>query len=219
MYRGSCPPPPVINNGYFLSERYSGEKPYVLPVSGSSQQTYEVEKSKSLLTCETLHLEAVFRIHDSVVWIQVQIRGSRPLTKKFFCLLLFEGTFTSFFKDKKSKRSYSHKTVGIKVFPTIFACWLKDPEPDPDLYLWLMDRDPKIMWIRWSGARFGSGKVKRKSVGFVAGLHCLTYGASSVKKRGIPPVHGFCLKVHKIENFFGSDFEFCTISLLLLLKY
>ncbi len=36
-----------------------------------------------------------------------------------FCLLLFEGTFTTFFKDKKSKRS--HKTVGIKVFLTIFA--------------------------------------------------------------------------------------------------
>ncbi len=30
---------------------------------------------------------------------------------------------------------------------------------------------------------------------------------------------GEYLKVHKIENFFGSDFEFCTISLLLLLKY
>ncbi len=27
------------------------------------------------------------------------------------------------------------------------------------------------------------------------------------------------LKVQKIENFFGSDFEFCTISLLVLLKY
>ncbi len=27
------------------------------------------------------------------------------------------------------------------------------------------------------------------------------------------------LKVHKIENFFGSDFEICTISLLVLLKY
>jgi hypothetical protein len=27
------------------------------------------------------------------------------------------------------------------------------------------------------------------------------------------------LKVHKIENFFGSEFEFCTISLLVLLKY
>jgi hypothetical protein len=39
---------------------------------------------------------------------------------KFFCLLLFEGTgtFTSFIKNKKSKRS--NKTVGIKVLLTIF---------------------------------------------------------------------------------------------------
>ncbi len=27
------------------------------------------------------------------------------------------------------------------------------------------------------------------------------------------------LKVHKIENFFGSDFEFCVIPLLVMLKY
>ena len=27
------------------------------------------------------------------------------------------------------------------------------------------------------------------------------------------------LKVHKIENFFGSEFEFCTISVLVLLEY
>ncbi len=27
------------------------------------------------------------------------------------------------------------------------------------------------------------------------------------------------LKVYKIENFFGSDFEFCVISLLVMLKY
>jgi hypothetical protein len=27
------------------------------------------------------------------------------------------------------------------------------------------------------------------------------------------------LKVHKIENFFGSELEFCTISLLVMLKY
>jgi hypothetical protein len=39
--------------------------------------------------------------------------------KHFFCILLFEGTFTFIFKDKKSKRS--HKTVEIKVFLTIFA--------------------------------------------------------------------------------------------------
>jgi hypothetical protein len=41
------------------------------------------------------------------------------LINKFFCLLRFEGTFTSLLKDKKSKRS--HKTVGIKVFLTNFA--------------------------------------------------------------------------------------------------
>ncbi len=35
------------------------------------------------------------------------------VTFKFFCLLLFEATFTSFLKDKKSRRS--HKTVVIKV--------------------------------------------------------------------------------------------------------
>jgi hypothetical protein len=28
-----------------------------------------------------------------------------------------------------------------------------------------------------------------------------------------------CLKVHKNENLFDSDFEFCTISLLVMLKY
>jgi hypothetical protein len=33
--------------------------------------------------------------------------------EKFFLFILFEGTFESFFKDKKPKRS--HKTVGIKV--------------------------------------------------------------------------------------------------------
>ncbi len=27
------------------------------------------------------------------------------------------------------------------------------------------------------------------------------------------------LKVHKIDNFFGSDFEFCVISFLVMLKY
>ncbi len=46
--------------------------------------------------------------------------------KKFFCILLFKGTFTSFFKDKKSKRS--HKTVEIKVFLTLFAKWSRRPK-------------------------------------------------------------------------------------------
>ncbi len=62
--------------------------------------------------------------------IRIRIRGSMPhiimdsdfaifvidlqdanqnLILKFFCFLPFEGTFTSYFNDKKSKRS--HKTV------------------------------------------------------------------------------------------------------------
>jgi hypothetical protein len=66
--------------------------------------------------------QPVLRIHVILVWIRIRIwiRGSMPLTNGSGCLLPFEGTFTSFFKDKKSKRS--HKAVGIKIFLTIFAC-------------------------------------------------------------------------------------------------
>jgi hypothetical protein len=46
-------------------------------------------------------------------------RKQKTNLKKFSCILLFEGTFTSFFKDKKSKKS--HKTNGIKVFLAVFA--------------------------------------------------------------------------------------------------
>jgi hypothetical protein len=41
--------------------------------------------------------------------------------KKFFCLLLFEGKFTSFFKDKKSKRSHS-RNQGFSYPGAIFVC-------------------------------------------------------------------------------------------------
>jgi hypothetical protein len=32
--------------------------------------------------------------------------ANKKLIEKFFCIFLFEGTFTSFFKGKKSKRSH-----------------------------------------------------------------------------------------------------------------
>jgi hypothetical protein len=52
--------------------------------------------------------------------IDLQDANKKQILKKgFFCILLFEGTLASFFKDKKSKRS--HKTVEIRVFLTIFA--------------------------------------------------------------------------------------------------
>jgi hypothetical protein len=84
------------------------------------------------------------RMLDILVWIR--IRGSIPLSngsgfgsgscyfhhwpsrsqqktilKKFFCILLFEGKFTSFLKDKKVKRKSQYSR--IKVFLTIFAWW------------------------------------------------------------------------------------------------
>jgi hypothetical protein len=55
----------------------------------------------------------------SIFIIDLQDATKKQIKKKFFCILLFEGIFTSFFKGKKSKRS--HKTVEIKVFLTIFA--------------------------------------------------------------------------------------------------
>ena len=45
--------------------------------------------------------------------IDLQEANKKQIFMKFFCFYLSEGTFTSFFKDKKSKRS--HKAVGIKV--------------------------------------------------------------------------------------------------------
>jgi hypothetical protein len=52
-------------------------------------------------------------------YIDLQYAKKNYFLNKFFCLLLFEGTFTSFFKDKKSKRS--NRSVGIKGFLTSFA--------------------------------------------------------------------------------------------------
>ncbi len=91
----------------------------------NSQTTYYSEN-------QAFCFEPELRIHDILGWIR--IRGSMPLTNgsgsgsdpdpgscyfrhwpsrcqqktnfltQFFCLLLFEATFTSFFKDKMSKR-------------------------------------------------------------------------------------------------------------------
>jgi hypothetical protein len=46
----------------------------------------------------------------------IDLQDAKIKFERFFCLLLFEGTFTSFFKDKKSQEA-----VAIKVFLTIFS--------------------------------------------------------------------------------------------------
>jgi hypothetical protein len=52
--------------------------------------------------------------------IDLQDANKKQIEKKFFCSLIIEDTSTSFFKDKKSKRSH-FKALGIKGFLTIFA--------------------------------------------------------------------------------------------------
>jgi hypothetical protein len=56
---------------------------------------------------------------DPAIFVDLQDGKQKRILKRFLCLLLFKGTFTSFFKDKKSKRS--HKAIGIKVFLTFFV--------------------------------------------------------------------------------------------------
>jgi hypothetical protein len=59
-------------------------------------------------------------ITDLRIRIPIPIEGANKnkFLFKVFCLLFFQGTFTSVFKDKKSKRS--HKIVEIKVFLLFF---------------------------------------------------------------------------------------------------
>jgi hypothetical protein len=83
---------------------------------------------------------AVFRIHDILVWIRIRIRESMPLTNG-------SGTFTSFFKDKKSKRS--HKRVRIKVFLMIKGSGSGARSGSTPLTNGSGSARPKNIWIRW----------------------------------------------------------------------
>ncbi len=49
--------------------------------------------------------ESRFGSGSSIIVSDLKTPTKNQFNKMFFCLLFFEGTFTSFFKDKKSKRS------------------------------------------------------------------------------------------------------------------
>jgi hypothetical protein len=72
---------------------------------------------------------------------------------KLFCLLLFDGTGTlpSIFIDKKSKKSQQNsRNQGFSYF---FACWRKNPDPNPDLNNIMTDPDsPKTYESYGSGS-------------------------------------------------------------------
>jgi hypothetical protein len=54
----------------------------------------------------------------------LQDSNKKTIKKLFFCIILFEGTVTKFFKDKKSKRSHKIvEIIEIKVFSYYF-CWI-----------------------------------------------------------------------------------------------
>ncbi len=151
------------------------------------------QSSKTSSVCS----EPVFRIHDILGWIR--IRGSMPLTNGsgsrscffrhgpsrcqqktnfwhyFFCILLFEGTFTSLFKDKKSKRSHKCHNSRNQSFSYYF-CLMIEWSGSRSIPLWLMDPGPGGLKTSRSGFVSGSATlpvtVKRFSV-FICPVYIL----------------------------------------------
>jgi hypothetical protein len=89
-------------------------------------------------------------------------------------LFLFEATFTSFFKDKKSERH--NKTVGINDI-LLFLFHNLEPDPEPNPYIVLLDSDPGGPKAYGSGSatlplavrymqRYQQCKLKNKTVVF-----------------------------------------------------
>ncbi len=81
------------------------------------------------------------------ILIRIRIRGSVPLIR--LCIQLWILLFSSLnFKAANKNllhlhifskiKSHKGKTIGIKLFLTVFAWWLKDPDP----YLWQIDPVP-----------------------------------------------------------------------------
>ncbi len=89
------------------------------------------------------------------IWIFSLVAFKTPTNNfKFFFLM---GTFTLFFKDKKSKRC--QKNLEIKVFRIVFAWWKKDPDQDP--YLWLTGLFRSIGFHLWQYTDFHWGSRLR----------------------------------------------------------
>ncbi len=98
--------------------RYFLERSYRASVANRKQTEHtkysfikEVDKFSLYMT---VHFLPVFGIRDILVRIRMWI--------------LFEGTFTSFFKDKSHKKAQNSRNKG---FPSFFACQWKDLDSDP----------------------------------------------------------------------------------------
>ncbi len=98
--------------------------------------------------------------------------------QQILLILLFEGIFTSFFNDKKYKRS--HKTVGIKIL---------DLDPDPYLWLSVADPDPNPDPHVFGPPGSGSGSTsQRYGSGSCSGSGSFYNHAKIVRKTLIPTI-------------------------------
>ncbi len=82
-----------------------------------------------------------------------------------FSAYYFLKVYLHHFSKTKKQSKRCHKTVEIKVLLTIFAEWEKDPDLNPDPYLWLMEPDPdsagpKTCGSGESGSGFGSADMQ-----------------------------------------------------------
>ncbi len=77
----------ILMNSSFLSHRRRGSVDRYCPASSSryQEQAKNIRTDKHILMRRYLErtLKLVFRILDILVWIRIQIRGSRPLTQGF----------------------------------------------------------------------------------------------------------------------------------------
>jgi hypothetical protein len=67
----------------------------------------------------------------------------------------------------------------------------------------------------WGEGR-GDGRSEPAVLAAIASSNAAAAASIYYQTSGMDRHH---LKVHKIENFFGFDFEFCTVSLQVMLKY
>jgi hypothetical protein len=85
----------------------------------------------------------------AIFLIDLQDANKKLIKKKFFCLLLFDGTITLFFNDKNSDRS--HKTIGSKI--SYYFCLLISGSGAGAGSIPLTNgsgsRRPKNTWIRF----------------------------------------------------------------------
>ncbi len=87
------------------------------------------------------------RSANSCLWLMDPDPTFSSLTVKFFCLFLFEGTFASFFKDKKSKKKSQNSRNRNQCFSCYF-CFMIEGSGSVPLTNGSGSRRPKNIRIR-----------------------------------------------------------------------